>query len=56
MAVSRCIRILLVDDHSVVRMGLAAVLSLNDDLTIVAEAEDGEQAIEKYRPIPPISC
>ena len=30
-------------------MGLAAVLSLNDDLTIVAEAEDGEQAIEKYR-------
>lgn len=49
MAAPRCIRILLVDDHSVVRMGLAAVLSLSDDLTIVAEAEDGAQAVEKYR-------
>lgn len=35
-----------------VRMGLAAVLSLSDDLMIVAEAEDGEQAIEKYRTDP----
>jgi DNA-binding NarL/FixJ family response regulator len=30
-------------------MGLAAVLQLEDDLTIVAEAEDGGQAVEKYR-------
>ena len=43
------IRILLVDDHSVVRMGLAAVLSLEEDLTVVAEAEDGAQAIDKFR-------
>jgi DNA-binding NarL/FixJ family response regulator len=43
------IRILLVDDHSVVRMGLAAVLSLDEDLVVVAEAEDGTQAIEKFR-------
>jgi DNA-binding NarL/FixJ family response regulator len=49
MVHARCIRILLVDDHSVVRMGLAAVLSLDEALTIVAEAEDGAQAIEKYR-------
>lgn len=35
-----------------VRMGLAAVLSLNDDLTVVAEAEDGAQALEKYRTDP----
>ena len=52
MVVSRCIRILLVDDHSMVRMGLAAVLSLNEDLIVVAEAEDGAQAIEKYRTDP----
>ena len=43
------IRILLVDDHSVVRMGLAAVLSLDEGLSVVAEAEDGAQALEKYR-------
>lgn len=49
MAASGSIRILLVDDHSVVRMGLAAVLSLEEDFVIVAEAEDGAQALEKYR-------
>ena len=49
MVQPRCIRIVLVDDHSVVRMGLAAVLSLDDALTVVGEAEDGAQAIEKYR-------
>lgn len=49
MVPSAPIRILLVDDHSVVRMGLAAVLSLEDDLTVVAEAEDGAQAIDKFR-------
>lgn len=49
MAQTPGIRILLVDDHSVVRMGLAAVLSLEEDLTVVAEAEDGAQGLEKYR-------
>lgn len=49
MVQPRGIRILLVDDHSVVRMGLAAVLSLDEGLTVVAEAEDGAQALEKYR-------
>lgn len=41
---------MLVDDHSVVRMGLAAVLGLEKDLLVVAEAEDGAQALETYRP------
>ncbi len=49
MAQPHGIRILLVDDHSVVRMGLAAVLSLDEGLTVVAEAEDGAQAVEKFR-------
>jgi DNA-binding NarL/FixJ family response regulator len=40
---------MLVDDHSVVRMGLSAVLSLDKDLRVVSEAEDGEQAVEQYR-------
>lgn len=49
MVPSSPIRILLVDDHSVVRMGLAAVLSLEEDLTIVAEAEDGAQALHEFQ-------
>jgi two-component system NarL family response regulator len=46
---SKSIRLLLVDDHSVVRMGLSAVLSLEPDLSVVAEAEDGAQAVEFFR-------
>jgi two-component system, NarL family, response regulator LiaR len=39
------IRIMLVDDHAVVRSGLGAFLSVNPDLELVGEAEDGEQAV-----------
>jgi PAS domain S-box-containing protein len=38
--------ILLVDDHSIVRKGLSSLLQLEPDLEIVAEAQDGEQALE----------
>lgn len=40
------IRVLLVDDHAVVRSGLGAVLAASDDMTLVGEAGDGEQAIQ----------
>lgn len=43
------IRILLVDDHFVVRMGLAAILNLQPDLQVVADAEDGAHALELFR-------
>jgi NarL family two-component system response regulator LiaR len=36
---------MLVDDHSIVRSGLSAFLSVNPDLELVGEAEDGEQAV-----------
>jgi len=49
MSFSAPIRILLADDHTVVRMGIAAVLSLDPGLEIVAEAEDGAGTIEQYR-------
>ncbi len=39
------IRVLLVDDHTVVRSGLGAVLMANDDFTLVGEAGNGEEAI-----------
>ncbi len=41
----KTIRILLADDHLVVRMGLAAILSFEADMTVVAEAENGLEAV-----------
>ena len=43
------IRILLADDHFVVRMGLAAVINTQPDMCVVAEASDGQQALELFR-------
>jgi len=40
------IKVLLADDHPLLRQGLSKVLSLEGDIEIVAEAEDGEAAIE----------
>ena len=45
MTQSNPIRVLLVDDHMVVRSGLSTVLSVYDDLRLVGEAGDGEEAI-----------
>ena len=41
------IRILLVDDQSIVREGLSSLLQTHDDLEVVAEAENGKVAIEQ---------
>ena len=43
------IRVLVADDHPLLREGLAAVLDHCPDVTLVAEASDGAQAIEQYR-------
>jgi two-component system NarL family response regulator len=43
------IRLLVVDDHPVVRGGLVALLGTVDDMTVVAEASDGREAFEQYR-------
>jgi DNA-binding NarL/FixJ family response regulator len=40
------IRVLLVDDHAVVRRGLLGFFELLDDIEVVGEAEDGRQAVE----------
>jgi len=41
------IKILLVDDHTVVRSGLSKFLMENKDLKLVGEASDGEGALQK---------
>jgi DNA-binding NarL/FixJ family response regulator len=41
------IRVLVADDHTMVRIGICAVLALQKDLEVVAEAVDGKDALEK---------
>jgi DNA-binding NarL/FixJ family response regulator len=47
------IRLLLVDDHVVVRQGLRMLLSARDDIEIVGEAGDGPQAVEMVKTLKP---
>lgn len=44
---SDTIRIILVDDHAVLRAGLKALLDAEDDMAVVAEASTGEEGVEK---------
>lgn len=46
MTMLKPIRVLIVDDHIVVRSGLGAVLAVSDDMSLVGEAGDGEEAIQ----------
>jgi DNA-binding NarL/FixJ family response regulator len=43
------IRILAVDDHPVVRRGIAAMIATQPDMTLVAEATNGREAIQQFR-------
>lgn len=43
------IKILLVDDHILVRMGLVSATKVEPDMEVVAEAEDGEEALRAFR-------
>jgi len=47
------IRILIADDHYVVRMGLAALVETEPDLQVVGEASDGAQVVQLYRKFEP---
>ena len=49
----RKIKILIVDDHPIVRQGLAAVLEHEEDLTVVGEAGDGVEGVAKARALLP---
>ena len=47
------IRIMLVEDHQVVRQGLVALLSTIDDLEVVGSVGDGVEAVETFRDVQP---
>jgi DNA-binding NarL/FixJ family response regulator len=43
------IRILTADDHALVRKGIAAILASQSDMSLVAEASNGREAVEQFR-------
>lgn len=47
------IRVLIVDDHAILRDGIRALLTLSDDIEVVGEAADGAEAIEACRKLEP---
>lgn len=47
------IRLLLVDDHALVRQGLAAVLSQEDDMEVIGQASNGIEALEQAKVLQP---
>ncbi|HJX69691.1 MAG TPA: response regulator transcription factor [Dehalococcoidia bacterium] len=49
----RSIRVLLVDDHALVREGIRSLLQLYEDIEVVGEAGDGKEAIQKTRELEP---
>jgi DNA-binding NarL/FixJ family response regulator len=49
----RKIRVLLVDDHTVVRQGLRALLAAEDDIEIIGEAENGRHALQLVKKLLP---
>ena len=46
---SKKIRILIVDDHPLLRQGIASLIADESDMTLVAEAANGREAIQQFR-------
>lgn len=53
MTESKTIRVMLVDDHAVVRSGLSTFLMTCDDMELVGEASSGEQALDMCQKVRP---
>jgi DNA-binding NarL/FixJ family response regulator len=46
---SEAIRILVAEDHLVARVGVSTIVNMQPDMVVVAEASDGQQAVDLYR-------
>jgi len=53
MSAPEVIRVMIVDDHSMVRRGLATILKVRPDLELVAEANNGKEALELCQEVQP---
>jgi len=53
MKKAKGIRVLCVDDHPLVREGMAAIIAAQDDIVSVGEAGDGQAALAQYRQLKP---
>lgn len=53
MSQSTKIRVLIVDDHAILRRGLATIVDRDPEMMVIAQAEDGQQAIALFREYQP---
>jgi DNA-binding NarL/FixJ family response regulator len=53
MKTEKIIRILIADDHYVVRMGLLALVNTETDMKVIGEASDGNQAVDMFAKLKP---
>lgn len=53
MANGEPVRVLIVDDHAVVRQGLITFLELQDEIEVVGEASNGKEALQKVKELEP---
>src|SRR6202020_2460470 len=52
-AEANSIRVLAVDDHPLVRQGIASLIAIQQDMTLVGEASNGRDAIQQFRTLRP---
>jgi DNA-binding NarL/FixJ family response regulator len=52
----REIRVLVADDHDIVRYGICSVIDASDDIEVVCEAGSGREAVEKFQKMNPDVC
>jgi two-component system, NarL family, response regulator len=53
MTQARQIRIMIADDHLIARIGLTTIVNEQPDMTLVAEAANGKEAVTLYREFQP---
>ena len=53
---SMAIKILIADDHALLRQGIKRVLNFEDDLEVVGEAEDGQETLARTLVLQPDIC